>query len=212
MADQGDITALLQKWRAGDSNALDLLTPIVYQTLKQQARSLMSRERAGHTLTPTALVHEAYFRLAGQDRTDWQNRNHFLAIASTIMRRVLVDHAKSVQALKRSPDLHDPNVLASWEGALDPPPERLLDLHDALDELARLDVRKSRVVELKYFGGMTIDEIASTLETAAATVERDWAFSKAWLHQRMSGGNLNASDPIGGIESSGSSQPAARRS
>jgi len=206
MADQGDITALLQQWRAGDRNALDLLTPIVYQTLKQQARSLMSRERAGHTLTPTALVHEAYFRLAGQDRTDWRNRNHFLAIAATIMRRVLVDHAKSLRAMKRSPDLHDPNIL-TWDGVLFPPPDRMLDLNEALDELARLDIRKSRVVEMKYFGGMTIDEIAGILETGAATVERDWAFSKVWLHQRMGGGSPNESDPIGGIENRGSSQP-----
>lgn len=184
MEGQGEITELLLQWGSGDERALERLTPIVYQMLRQQARYLMSRERPGHTLTPTALVHEAYFRLVDQDRTDWRNRGQFLAIASSLMRRILVDHAKALRARKRTPGV-DP----AWpDNAISPPPEQLLDIHEALDELAGLDARKGRVVEMKFFGGMTIDEIASVLDLAAATVERDWAFAKVWLHRRMGEG------------------------
>ena len=181
MEGHGEITELLLRWGAGDEQALERLTPVVYQMLKQQRRYLMRRERAGHTLTPTALVHEAYFRLVDQGRADWRNRGQFLAIAASLMRRILVDHATALRAQKRTPGED-----SAWtEGAMSPPPEQLLDIHEALDELARLDARKSRVVEMKFFGGMTIEEIAAALDLAAATVERDWAFAKVWLHRRM---------------------------
>lgn len=181
MEGQGEITELLLKWGSGDERALERLTPMVYQLLKQQARYLMSRERPGHTLTPTALVHEAYFRLVDQDRADWHNRGQFLAIAASLMRRILVDHAKALRAQKRTPGGE-----AAWsEGAISPPPEQLLDIHAALDELARIDARKGRVVEMKFFGGMTIEEISAVLDIAAATVERDWAFAKVWLYRRI---------------------------
>jgi RNA polymerase sigma-70 factor, ECF subfamily len=178
--ERGEITELLIQWSRGDEQALEQLTPIVYHSLRQQARYLMSRERAGHTLTPTALVHEAFFRLVDQDRTDWRNRSQFLAIAASLMRRILVDHAKALRTRKRTPGDDLPA-----EATISPPPELLLDIHHALDELSAIDARKVRVVEMKFFGGMTIDEIASVLETAAATVERDWAFAKVWLHRRV---------------------------
>jgi RNA polymerase sigma-70 factor, ECF subfamily len=184
MEEQGEITELLLKWGNGDERALARLTPIVYQMLKQQARYLMSRERQGHTLTPTALVHEAYFRLVDQDRADWRNRGQFLAISSSLMRRILVDHAKALRTQKRTPG-EDP---AWMEAVISPPPEQLLDIHEALDELAEIDARKGRVVEMKFFGGMTIDEIAGVLDLTSATVERDWAFAKVWLHRRIGEG------------------------
>ncbi len=181
MEERGDITALLLQWGQGDESALEQLTPLVYQLLKQQARYLMSLERPGHTLTPTALVHEAYFRLVDQERAQWRNRGHFLAIAASLMRRILVDHAKALRAQKRTV-AEEP---ARGEFAMSPPPEQLLDIHEALDALATFDERKARVVEMKFFGGMTIEEIAAALELAAATVERDWAFAKVWLYQRI---------------------------
>lgn len=184
MDQEGEITELLLRWERGDRRALERLTPIVYQMLKRQARYLMARERPGHTLTPTALVHEAYLRLVDQDRAGWRNRGQFLAVAATLMRRILVDQAKASRARKRTPPGD-----AEWAGdVMSPPPEQLLDIHEALGELARIDARKSRVVEMKFFGGMTIDEIASVLDLATATVERDWAFAKVWLHRRIGGG------------------------
>jgi RNA polymerase sigma-70 factor, ECF subfamily len=182
-----ELTQLLCNWAAGEAEAAAHLMPAVYAELRRLARQYLQRERGDHTLQPTALVHETYLRLAGQKKTQWQNRAQFFAVASQLMRRILVDHARAHLAGKRGG--HAERIELN-EAAL-PPEERaanLVALDDALMELAVVDARKSRVVELRFFGGLTVEETAEAMGLNSATVRRDWTFAKAWLHRTIRGG------------------------
>ncbi|MCL5744953.1 MAG: sigma-70 family RNA polymerase sigma factor [Acidobacteria bacterium] len=179
-----DTTDLLVKWSKGDRQALQELMPRVYDELRRVADHLLRRERAAHTLQPTALVHEAYLRLVDQTRVDWHNRSHFLAVAAQMLRRVLVDHARAKQRLKRGSG----TVVVSLQESLAPGPERNLDvvaLDEALNALARLDPQQSRIVELRFFAGVSIEQTAASLGISPATVKRDWAVARAWLYRRL---------------------------
>jgi RNA polymerase sigma factor (TIGR02999 family) len=165
----------------------DRIQPIVYAELRRLAASYLRRERHGHTLQPTALVHEAYVRLIDQRQIDWTNRAQFIGLAAVMMRRILVNHARDRVAEKRGGGAeHVPFTLAG-EG-IGAAEVNLLDLHEALTDLTESDPRKGRIVELKFFGGLTTQEIADTLGISAATVERDWKFARAWLYKALSGG------------------------
>ncbi len=181
------ITELLLAWSDGDREALERLTPLVYQELRRLAESYLRRERSGHTLQPTALVHEAYIKLIDQQSVSWQNRAHFFGIAAQTMRRILVDHARARLAEKRGSG----ETKFSFDEVIDVSDQRadqLVALDESLKTLARLDPQKSRVVELKYFGGMTLEETAEVLGVSRATVIREWRMAKAWLY-----GELNKS-------------------
>ena len=186
MADKsGEITRLLGEMRAGDKAAESRLMEAVYPELRRIAGYYLKRERAGHTLQPTALVHEAYLQLLGDADIDWHNRTHFFAAAAQSMRRILVDYARMRKAAKRDGarervDLFD--VLAISEERLD----EMIDLDRALTRLAAWDPRQSRVVELRFFGGLSEDEVAEVLGIAPRTVNRDWNFARAWLHGELS--------------------------
>lgn len=179
-----EVTELLLDWQQGDLSALDRLTPLVYDELRRIAHSYMQRERNGHTLETTALVNEAYLRLAGQQRIDWQSRTHFFAVTAQVMRHILIDHARRRQYAKHGGELRQVDIeeaaLMSQERAAE-----LVALDEALDELARLDPRKSRVVELRYFGGLSLEETAQVLEISLMTVRRDWRAAKAWLYKAV---------------------------
>ena len=183
-----DVTKLLQAWQQGDADALERLLPLVYDELRRVARAHLRRERPGHTLQATALVHEAYLRLVGGGGTTPRNRTHLFAMAARLMRQILVDHARRKDARKRGGAA---TVIALQESV--PAPEiavvDVLALDEALTELSALDPRLCQVVELKFFAGLNIDETAEALHVSAATVERDWMVSKAWLHQRLSSDN-----------------------
>ena len=180
-----DVTGLLQQWRAGNADALEQLLPLVYEELRRVARARLRQEQPGHTLQATALVHEAYLRLIGSRSLRPQNRAHLFAVAARLMREILVDHARRKAARKRGGSATmialDESVAAPEVAMID-----LLALDEALTELHALDPRLCRVVELKFFAGLNIDETAEALQVSAATVERDWTVSKAWLHQRLS--------------------------
>jgi RNA polymerase sigma factor (TIGR02999 family) len=185
-AEPGAATALLVAWGAGDAGAREQMLPLVYDELRRLAAGYLRRERPDHTLQPTALVHEAYVRLIDQRRVDWSNRAQFIGVAAVMMRRILVNHARDRIADKRGAGAeHVPITVAG--DPMGAAPVDLLDLHHALERLAELDPRKSQVVELKFFGGLTIDEIAATLEISPATVEREWKFARAWLFDAISG-------------------------
>jgi len=186
MDDPGEITTLLQRWSAGEQSALQTLTPLVYAELRQLARRALRGERDDHTLQTTALVHEAFIRLVGHDRTHWQTRAHFCAVAAQAMRRILVDEARRRLAAKRP----DPALRAelSEEVPLPQPADELIALDDALQRLAQLDPRQARVVELKFFAGMELDEIAAVLAVGSATVTRDWRLARGWLFQALGAG------------------------
>lgn len=180
-----EITQLLHRWRAGDATALDDLIAAIYTELHRLARIYLRRERSHHTLQTTALVNEAYLRLVRQDRVEWQSREHFLGIAAQAMRRILVDYARSRQYGKRGGPHRQ---LVPLEDAAVFAPERspaILALDEALDRLAAFDERKARVVELRYFGGLTVEEAARLLEVSPATVMRDWSLAKAWLQREL---------------------------
>jgi RNA polymerase sigma factor (TIGR02999 family) len=179
-------TRLLIDWTNGDDRAREAMMPLVYDELRRLASALMRRERSDHTLQPTALVHEAYLRLIEQRKVDWRNRAQFVGLAAVMMRRILVNHARDRSAAKRGGDApHAPITIAADLAAA--PAVDLLELNDALDRLAELDARKSQVVELKFFGGLTTAEIAAVLNTSDATVERDWTFARAWLYDAIAG-------------------------
>ena len=183
---QGAITQWLLDWGRGDKPGLDQMLPVLYQELHRLASSYLSREAPGHTLQPTALVHEAYLRLVDQRRVDWRNRAQFLGVAANMMRRILVNHARDRAARKRggNPERGSLSLVESPSGR---PDVELIALEDALQRLASLDERKSKVVELKFFGGLTIEEIAEVLQVSEATVEREWAFARAWLYDAIEG-------------------------
>jgi RNA polymerase sigma factor (TIGR02999 family) len=180
-----DVTALLQKWQKGDASALERLLPMVYDELRRVARARLRAERPEHTLQATALVHEAYLRLAGPAGASPQTRTQLFAMAARLMREILVDHARKKHARKRGGDI----TIVALDAAFPEPRESPVDvlaLDEALTELTALDPRLCRVVELKFFAGLTIGETATALDVSTATVERDWTVAKAWLHQRLS--------------------------
>jgi RNA polymerase sigma factor (TIGR02999 family) len=180
-----DVTAMLLSWQQGDEQALEGLIPLVYDELRRLARARLRKEPRGHILQTTALVHEAYLRLVDINRMNVRDRSHLLAMAARLMRRILVDHARRRTARKRGGSVTmvglDELSIPNAESGID-----VLALDEALNDLTRLDARLCRVVELKYFSGLTIDETAETLQVSSATVERDWTIAKAWLHERLS--------------------------
>ncbi len=181
-----EVTALLLQWQAGDRQALDRLLPLVYDQLHRIADRQLRRERQGHTLQPTAVVHETYLRLVDQRRANWQSRAQFFAVAAGMMRRVLVDHARGRRAAKRGglvPHLSIEDV----DAGIDPPSVDLVDLDDALGKLEALDADQARIVELRFFGGLTVEETAEVVGSSPATVKRDWHSAKAWLFSELGG-------------------------
>jgi len=180
----GDVTRLLQAWGQGDEGARDRLIPIVYQELRKRAAANLRRERSGHTLRPTDLVHETYLRLCEQE-AGWQNRDQFFGVASRLMRRILVDHARARAAAKRGAGLHV--TLAEPQAPAAASEPDVLDLDAALEELAAIDEPQAHLVELRYFGGLTLEETASLLGMSRATASREWRTAKAWLYRRLRG-------------------------
>ena len=192
-SDEPRVTNLLVEWRRGDEAALARLIPIVYEELRRVASARLRSEGTDHTLQTTALVHEAYLRLVGLDRMTLQNRTHFFAMAARLMREILVDHARRRNALKRGGGvtiLGLDDVAAATEGGL----VDVVALDEALTDLGALDQRLSRVVELRFFAGLSIAEAADALDVSSATVERDWTVAKAWLMQRLSPPRTAADD------------------
>jgi RNA polymerase sigma factor (TIGR02999 family) len=187
MAQPGDVSTLLRAWARGDPQAGDALVPLVYQHLRRRAAAYLARERRNHTLQPTALVHETYLRLLGQDRVAWQNRAQFFGVAAGMMRRILVDHARARGAAKR-PDGGIRIALAHEVGAVNPPACELLMVDAALRELASLDARQAQIVELRYFGGLSESDVAVMLSLSRRTVTREWQTARAWLFWRLTRG------------------------
>jgi RNA polymerase sigma factor (TIGR02999 family) len=188
MASSTDVTALLDGWGRGDQDALDRLLPLVYAELRRIAARQLRRERAGHSLQPTALVHEAYLRLVDQRRVDWQDRAHFFGVSAQIMRRILVDHARRRRAGKRGDDVQRVSIDQDVEA-----PSRdetsVLALDRALERLERVDSGLARIVELRAFGGLTIEEAAHVLKVSASTAKREWRTAKAWLTRQLGAGD-----------------------
>ena len=191
-ASPNEITEQLIAWSKGDDAALEQLIPAVYQELRRMADHYLRGEDSGHSLQPTALVHEAYLRLIDQTKVEWQNRAHFFGVAAQMMRRILIDHAKAKHRVKRGGTavkvMLDENVNFTQERA-----SELLALDDALESLARMDERKSRIVELRYFGGLTVEETAEVLGISDKTVMRDWNLAKAWLYRELTSDSANES-------------------
>lgn len=193
-----DITLLLHAAASGERESLDALMAAIYQDMRRLAAHHMSGERKDHTLQPTAIVHEAYVRLIDQRSTDWKDRLHFFAVASRIIRRILIDHARATEAGKRGGDrtrisLADQDVAG---------PQRDIDLvalDEALTELAEIDPQQSRIVELRYFGGCTVEEVAEVLQIGKRTVDRDWRAAKAWLFVRLEGDDEDGAQDAGGV-------------
>ena len=178
------VTQLLSHWSHGDDGALAELTPLVYEELRRLAHHYMKGQRPEHTLQTTALVNEAYLRLADQTKPNWQSRAHFFAVAARAMRQIVVDYARSQRAQKRGGGAFK---IELDEGAIVSPEQSqaIVDLHEALERLGALDSRKARVVELKYFGGLNHGEIAEVMKISSVTVRRDWVFAKAWLYDEL---------------------------
>jgi RNA polymerase sigma factor (TIGR02999 family) len=179
------ITGLLIDWGKGDQAALEKLMPLVYNELRRLASNYLRRERASHTLQPTALVNEAYLKLVDQRNAKWQNRAHFFGISAQLMRRILVDHARQHQAVKRGGSKQERLSITSVEQVAKQPEVDLLALNEAMDELTLMDPQQAQIVELKFFGGLSIDETAEVLGISHATVERDWKMARAWLRQQL---------------------------
>ncbi len=184
MESTATVSKLLGEIRKGETRALEKLIPLVYSELRRLAAHYMRRERPDHTLQTTALVHEAYLRLAGRENKSWQDRAHFFAIAAEAMRSILVDHARAKQAARRGAGA---TIVPLDESRTPAPqqPEEMLAVDEALTRLARIDARQVRIVELRYFAGMTVPEVAEVLEISERTVMRDWYLAKAWLHGEM---------------------------
>jgi RNA polymerase sigma-70 factor, ECF subfamily len=186
MDEPGDVTRLLHELTAGRAGAIDDLMPLVYGELRRIAERHMRREGVGHTLQPTALVNEAYLKLVDQTRARWESRTHFLCVASAAMRRILVDHARGRLRQKRGAEFRRVDIddvlehVASFD-------DDVLELHEALDRLAALDERQARVVELRFFGGLSVEEVAEALDVSKRTVEGEWTHAKAWLGHELRG-------------------------
>jgi len=178
------VTQLLGRWRSGDREALDALVPLVYDELKRIAQRYLRNERHGHTLQSTALVHEAYVRLTNQQLPQWQNRAHFFAVAAQLMRQILVDHARAHRADKRGGGACKLTMEEAEQSPLKVDVD-VIALDDALKTLSELDVQQGKVVELKFFGGLSIEETAEVLGVSPSTVKRDWITARAWLHREL---------------------------
>jgi RNA polymerase sigma-70 factor (ECF subfamily) len=189
MASPAEVTQLLAEYSSGNQAALDQLLPLVYAELHRMARRYMGRENPAHTLQPTALVHEAYFRLTGLPSKKWANRAHFFGVAAQSMRHVLVDHARARHRDRRGGEKRfvplDESLVVSGERAAE-----IVALDDALTDLVKLHPRQSKVVELRYFGGLSVEETAEALQVSQETVLRDWRAAKAWLYRRLSGSDM----------------------
>jgi RNA polymerase sigma factor (TIGR02999 family) len=186
MASPQEITQLLKDWANGAQSALDELTPLVYAELRRLGQSYLRREAPGHTLQPTALVHEAFLRMMGGSAPHCENRSAFYGVAARVMRQILVDHARTRHAVKRGGQV----MLVSLEDDVVAAPDRetnIVALDEALERLAAIDVRKSRVVELRFFGGLSVEETTEVLQISEKTVRREWQFAKAWLLRELSG-------------------------
>ncbi|MFN6963028.1 MAG: sigma-70 family RNA polymerase sigma factor [Pyrinomonadaceae bacterium] len=201
MADSKKITELLVAWRDGDENSLERLVPLVEHELRRMASAYMRRESPGHTLQTDALVNEAYLRLVDQRRVTWKNRAHFFALAATIMRRVLLDHARQNLRTKRGGGEAVHVELSSVTIAEDPPSDDVIALDEALVRLSEFDPFKSRVVELRHFGGLSVEETAEVLGVSSITVIRNWNLAKAWLRRELSTGGTRADGEPQGLES-----------
>jgi RNA polymerase sigma factor (TIGR02999 family) len=189
-ATSNSVTALLRAWGGGDAQALERLTPLVYQELHRIARGYMARERPDHTLQTTALVNEAYVRLVDARQVAWQDRVHFFAVCAQAMRRILVDHARSRAYLKRGGG----NVRIQFDeayGIAGSPETNLLELDEALNRLSHLDPRKGKVIEMRFFGGLSVEETAEALGISPETVMRDWKLARAWLYRELSADQIN---------------------
>ena len=185
-----EITGLLLQWKQGDKDALDRLIQLVYPELRRLARQYMRREGPEHTLQTSALINEAYLRLVGQQQTEWNNRSHFYAVASQVMRHILVDHARRYQFTKHGAGaehvpLDEAGVVSQKRAS------EFVALDDALTRLAVIDARKSQIVEMKFFSGLTVNEIAEVLELSPITIKREWRLARAWLHLEISPGGTN---------------------
>lgn len=179
-----DVSCLLRAWGKGDQQALDRLFPIVYEELRKLARRYMQAERANHSLQATALVNEAYLKLTGYNRMEWQDRAHFFAVSSQVMRRILVEHARR-RNLKRGAgfahvSLDETAIMGDGQD------QELLALNDAMDALAQLDPRKVKIIEMRFFGGLSVEEMAEVLDVSPVTVKRDWRAARAWLYRELS--------------------------
>jgi len=179
-----DVTQLLARLKSGDRDALDRLMPLVHDELRRLAAAHMRRERSDHTLQATALAHEAYMRMVNLDRIDWRDRAHFFAVAAGVMRRILIDHARKRRAARRGGGApHIP--LEEGLRLADDRPDELVDLDEALERLAEVDPRQERIVELRFFGGLSVEETAAVLDISPRTVKREWAVARAWLRAEL---------------------------
>jgi RNA polymerase sigma factor (TIGR02999 family) len=181
----GEVTALLRDMRSGDSDAANKLVPLVIGELHRLAQQYLKRERPGHTLQPTALVNEAYLRLVGDQARDWQNRAHFIGVTASLMRRILIDYARRKQALKRGGGEAEFRLQEEWDMLSADEAEELIALDTALDSLNQMNPRQREVVELRYFGGLTLEETAEALSLSPITVKRDWLAARAWLRTQL---------------------------
>ncbi len=179
------VTQLLVKWGEGDASSLEKLMPLVYEELRRLANNYLRRERQNHTLQPTALVNEAYLKLVDQKNAHWQNRAQFYGVAAQLMRRILVDHARQHHAEKRGGSKQQRLSITSAQTIAQAPEVDVLAVHEALEELKQFDPQQERIVELRFFGGLSIDETAKVLGLGHATVERDWKMARAWLRQKL---------------------------
>ena len=182
-----NVSLLLDEYRRGDRAALDQVATLVYSELRKLAGRYLAAERPGHTLQPTALVHEAWLKLAGQDDPEWKNRAHFVGCAAHAMRNILVDHARAKGAEKRGGDRLRVSISQATPIVTETPDVDLVALDEAMERLAKLSERQARVVELKYFGGLTNDEAAAVLEVSSAVVRKEWTLARAWLKRELSG-------------------------
>ncbi len=192
MASSNDVTGLLARWSSGDPEALQQLIPLVYAECRRIAAQQLRRERHEHTLDPTALVHELYLRLVDQQRATWENRAHFFGVAAQLMRRILVDHARARQAEKRGGSA----ILVSLDAAADTPDDSriadVLAIDEALDRLAARDAEQVRIIELRFFAGLTVEETAHVVGRSPRTIKREWRLAKAWLYRELRQGRPNA--------------------
>ena|ERR1700674_5823976 len=197
-SDADKVTRLLLEWSNGNQQALEEMLPLIYDELRHLAHNFLYRERPGHTLQTTALVHEAYLKLIDQRDARWQNRAHFFAIAAQAMRRILIDSARKHVAEKRGGGGEKLSLAEVAAISLEPD-VNLLALDEALNALAEIDPQQSRIIELRYFGGLTIEEAAEVMKLSPATIKREWTMARAWLHQALTGGAVNQtqeSEPI----------------
>lgn len=183
---QPNITEMLHQWSSGKADVMNELLPLIYDELHKRAAAYLRRERPNHTLQPTALVHEAYLKLIDQRKDNWESRSHFFAIAAQAMRRILVDHAKNRHRQKRGGSVEDLPLEDALLAAAEESNVDVIALNDAMAKLAKIDPQQERIVELRYFGGLSLDEAAHVLGISRATAARDWQVAKAWLHREIS--------------------------